>query len=86
MTTITVRIDDNIKNRLEKLAKTTSRNKSYLVTHAIEDYLASNDWQIQEIEKTIKMANKTGARFVEHEKVEKWLDSWGTDNELKAPR
>lgn len=86
MTTITVRIDDNIKNRLEKLAKTTSRNKSYLVTHAIEDYLASNDWQIQEIEKTIKMANKTDARFVEHEKVEKWLDSWGTDNELKAPR
>lgn len=44
MTTITVRIDDSIKNRLEKLAKTTSRNKSYLVTHAIKDYLEVNEW------------------------------------------
>ena len=86
MTTITVRIDDSIKNRLEKLAKATSRNKSYLVTHAIENYLESNDWQIQEIEKTIEMANNTAAKFVNHEKVEKWLDSWGTDNELKAPK
>ena len=71
MTTITVRIDDKIKNRLEKLAKATSRNKSYLVTHAIEDYLEVNEWQTKEIKAAIKEAD-TG-HVIDHETIlKKW--------------
>ncbi|MBI4746756.1 MAG: ribbon-helix-helix protein, CopG family [Deltaproteobacteria bacterium] len=71
MTTITVRIDKRIKNRLEKLAKATSRNKSYLVTHAIEDYLEVNEWQTKEIKDAIKEAD-TG-HLIDHDTVlKKW--------------
>lgn len=71
MTTITVRIDDSIKNRLEKLAKTTSRNKSYLVTHAIKDYLEVNEWQIKEIKAGIKEAD--AGHLIDHDTVlKKW--------------
>ena len=49
MNTLTMRIDDKTKHRLEKLAKSTSRTKSYLITHAIKDYLEVNEWQVQEI-------------------------------------
>lgn len=71
MTTITVRIDDNIKNRLEKLAKTTSRNKSYIVTHAIEDYLELNEWQIKEIKAAIKEAD--AGHLIDHDTIlKKW--------------
>lgn len=71
MTTITVRIDDSIKNRLEKLAKTTSRNKSYLVTHAIKDYLEVNEWQIKEIKAGIKEAE--AGHLIDHDTVlKKW--------------
>lgn len=71
MTTITVRIDDNIKDRLEKLAKTTSRNKSYIVTHAIEDYLELNEWQIKEIKAAIKEAD--AGHLIDHDTIlKKW--------------
>ena len=71
MTTITVRIDDSIKDRLEKLAKTTSRNKSYLVTHAIKDYLEVNEWQIKEIKAGIKEAD--AGHLIDHDTVlKKW--------------
>lgn len=71
MTTITVRIDDSIKSRLEKLAKTTSRNKSYLVTHAIKDYLEVNEWQIKEIKAGIKEAD--AGHLIDHDTIlKKW--------------
>ena len=71
MATITVRIDDSIKDRLEKLAKTTSRNKSYLVTHAIKDYLEVNEWQIKEIKAGIKEAD--AGHLIDHDTIlKKW--------------
>lgn len=71
MTTITVRIDDKIKDRLEKLAKATSRNKSYIVTHAIEDYLELNEWQIKEIKAAIKEAD--AGHLIDHDAIlKKW--------------
>lgn len=73
MTTITVRIDDSIKNRLEKLAKATSRNKSYLVTHAIEDYLEVNEWQVKEIQAAIKEAD--AGDLIDHDIVSKKWES-----------
>jgi len=73
MTTITVRIDDNIKNRLEKLAKATSRNKSYLVTHAIEDYLEVNEWQLKEIKAAIKEAD--AGNLIDHDTISKKWES-----------
>lgn len=71
MTTITVRIDDKIKDRLEKLAKATSRNKSYIVTHAIEDYLELNEWQIKEIKAAIIEAD--AGHLIDHDTIlKKW--------------
>ncbi len=85
-TTLTIRIDEQTKDRLDKLAKSTARSKSYLVSNAIEEYLSINEWQIQELVKTIKKADSPNAKFVDHVKVVEWLDSWGTDNELEPPK
>ena len=79
MSTITVRIDDNIKSRLEKLAKATSRNKSYLVTHAIEDYLEVNEWQIKEIKAGIKEAD--AGHLIDHDAILKKWES-GLENTM----
>ena len=32
------------------------------------------------------LADIEAGRFVPHEEVEKWLRSWGTDNELPPPK
>lgn len=76
MNSLTVRIDDKTKHRLEKLAKSTCRTKSNLITYAIKDYLEVNEWQVQEIKKGIKEAD-TG-HLINHEDVlKKAIDSFG---------
>lgn len=77
MNTITVRIDDKTRHRLEKLAKSIYRTKPYLITHAIKDYLEVNEWQAQEIKKGIKEAD--AGHLINHEDVlKKAIDSFGS--------
>ena len=45
-TTVSVRIDPAIKKRLEKLAKSTGRSRSFLAAEAINEYLDLNEWQV----------------------------------------
>ena len=47
---ITTRIDAALKARLEALARSTKRSKSYLAAEAIAAYVELNEWQIAEIE------------------------------------
>lgn len=83
-TTLTIRIDEETKQKLERLAEATARSKTYLVTSAIKGFIEANDWQVRAIEKAVKSADK--GRFVAHEEVMKWVESWGTDKELEPPK
>ncbi|MGO9016194.1 MAG: CopG family ribbon-helix-helix protein [Dissulfurispiraceae bacterium] len=85
-TTLTIRVDSQTKDRLDKLAKATDRSKSYLVANAIQDFLSINEWQIQETLKTIHRADQPGAELVDHEKVASWLDTWGSSKEEGPPK
>ncbi|HEV2336696.1 MAG TPA: ribbon-helix-helix protein, CopG family [Stellaceae bacterium] len=49
-TIITARIDAALKAKLEALARSTKRSKSYLAAEAIAAYVELNEWQIGEIE------------------------------------
>jgi RHH-type transcriptional regulator, rel operon repressor / antitoxin RelB len=55
--TMTLRIDDEVKERLEKLADATQRSKSFLAAEAIRAHVETNEWQISEIRKAVKEAN-----------------------------
>ena len=52
-TTVSVRIDPVIKKRLEKLAKSTGRSRSFLAAEAINEYLDLNEWQVAGIQKAM---------------------------------
>lgn len=56
-TTITVRIDEAIKDRLGDLAGSTRRSKSFLAAEAIREYVENNEWQIAEISAALKEAD-----------------------------
>jgi predicted transcriptional regulator len=85
--TMTIRVDVETKQRLEKLAAATARTKSYLAAEAIRVYLDVNEWQIQEIEATVREADAAGPdEFIPHDTVKEWLHSWGTKRERKTRR
>ncbi len=47
---VTVRLDGGLKAKLEALARSTRRSRSYLAAEAIAAYVELNEWQIGEIE------------------------------------
>lgn len=56
-TTMTVRLDDEVKERLDQLAEATQRSKSFLAAEAIRVFVDNNEWQIAEIETALKEAD-----------------------------
>ena len=72
--TMTVRIDDEVKARLERLAGATRRSKSFLAAEAIRDFVEYNEWQIQEIRKAVKQAD--AGDFASDDDVVKLAGKW----------
>ncbi len=82
--TLSIRIDAETKKRLEALSKRSKRSNSFLAAEAIASYVESEEWQLGELQAGI--ADLDSGRDVGHEKVSKWLNSWGKGSETKAPR
>jgi RHH-type transcriptional regulator, rel operon repressor / antitoxin RelB len=82
--TVTVRLDAALKMKLEALSKSTQRSKSWLAAEAIATYVDREAWQIEQIEEAIEQADRPDAKWVSHEKVSEWLNTWG-DGDEKAP-
>ena len=56
-TTMTIRLEDEVKDRLDVLAEATHRSKSYLAAEAVRVYVESNEWQVSEIKAALKEAD-----------------------------
>lgn len=82
-TTVTVRIPSDLKKRLNKLADATARSRSWLAAHALEVYVEDQEWQVAAIQAGQK--DLSAGRTVSHDKVSRWLHSWGRKRELRAP-
>ena len=82
--TLSIRIDSNTKKRLDALARRSKRSRSFLAAEAVAAYVEAEEWQLGEIQAGIADADK--GNVVSHERVSKWLRSWGKNTEGKAPR
>ena len=56
-TTMTIRIEDEVKDRLERLADSTQRSKSFLAAEAIRQFVENNEWQVGEVKAALKEAD-----------------------------
>ena len=83
-TTFTVRVDTGVKKRLERLAKSTGRSRSFLAAEAIDAYLEINEWQVAGIKHAIASLDR--GEGVPHDQVKDWVASWGGANEKPAPK
>ena len=81
---LSIRIDSETKKRLDALSRRSKRSKSFLAAEAITAYVDSEEWQIGELQ--IGIAELDSGQEVSHEKVSKWLNTWGRSGETKAPR
>lgn len=83
-TTVTVRVEAAVKKRLEKLAKSTGRTRSFLAAEALNEYLDVNEWQVARIKRAIASLDR--GEGVPHEDVRRWVESWGSKRERPIPK
>jgi len=82
--TLSIRLSPEVKQRLDSLAGQTKRSKSFLAAEAIAAYVSLEEWQLGEIHAGLQDLDE--GRSVSQQAVSKWLRSWGTRTEGRAPR
>ena len=84
-TTMTVRLDQALVDRLEALARGTKRSRSFLAAEAIAAYVDSNDWQVERIAKAVAVAD-AGGPFAAQAEVEAWARRLGDKRPASRPK
>lgn len=73
-TTMTIRLEPEIKERLDLLAAATQRSKSFLAAEAIRQYVELNEWQAAEIRAALAEAD--AGDFASDEEVDAVAARW----------
>lgn len=82
--TLTLRVSDETKSRLQAMAKRQDRSVAYVAEQAISDRLTIEEAQIRGIEEAIAEADR-GA-LIDHSDIRTWVQSLDGDNPLPRPR
>jgi|SRR5277367_5238636 len=82
--TLSIRLKPEIKRRLAKLAKTSGRSSNFIISDAVESYVADQERLLSEMRLADRQV-KSG-HYVPHAAMKAWLLSWGTDRELPPPK
>lgn len=88
MATTSVKLDDDTRARLQRLAETRRRSAHWVMREAIEQYLsreeAREDFK-QEALASWAAYQETGLHL-SGEETRTWLRTWGTEGETDEPR
>jgi len=73
-TTISIRLETDVKARLDQLASATNRSKSFLAAEAIRAFVELNEWQTREVQAALREAD--AGDFAKPSEVKKVLGKW----------
>ena len=81
---LSLRIDSEIRKRIEIEAEKMDRPSSYVVVEAIKQYLNKKDYKKEALKTAIERADK--GEFISQESMREWFASLGSDNQLPRPK
>ena len=73
--TMTLRVSDELKAKLDRYAQLTGRSMSYVAATAVEEYLSWRVPQLEDLEHSIKDAD--AGKFASPEEVERVFRKYG---------
>ncbi|HYM78958.1 MAG TPA: ribbon-helix-helix protein, CopG family [Candidatus Dormibacteraeota bacterium] len=71
---LTLRLDPKLKQQLDRLSRATSRSRSFVAAEAIREYVALNNWQIEETKKALEEADR--GDFASDAEVQRTVKKW----------
>jgi RHH-type rel operon transcriptional repressor/antitoxin RelB len=84
LTELTLQVRPELLSSRDELAGATRRSRSELAEEALAQYLDVQRWQIDGLREAIDEADRDEPG-IPHERVAKWLNTWGKDQEEPPP-
>jgi predicted transcriptional regulator len=87
MASTSIKLDDEMQGRIRLLAQARQRTSESLVQEALSQYVDREEQRDSLRHDTMTAWNEaqTTGLHVPHAEVDRWLDSWGTEDERPAP-
>jgi predicted transcriptional regulator len=85
--TTTLKLDEELKDRVRRLAESQRRTPHWLMREAIADYVARAERREtfkQEALESLRQYRDEGFHLTGDE-VDAWLETWGTERETEVP-
>lgn len=82
--TTSIRLPDEVLHDLDALARATARNRNYLITEAVKEFVARETWHLRRIREGLRQAE--AGEFVPAEEMEAFWASWTTPAALTEAR
>lgn len=87
MSVTSVRLQPDVEQGLEQTANRQRRSKSWLINQAVREYVQRQQGEDARWGQTLDALDDVVAgRVVDGAAVHAWLKSWGTADEIKAPK
>ncbi len=82
-----VKLDDDLKNRVQQLAQRQQRSAHRIMREAIRDYVEKEEAKEQFAQEALASwsSYKQTGKHLTGAEVREWLQTWGTDNEVEIP-
>jgi predicted transcriptional regulator len=80
---LSLHLEEKLRQGLEEEARLREVPETEIAEEAIREFLNRQAWMRREIEVAVREADK--GVFISQEAMERWIDSWGTENELPPP-
>jgi len=74
---VTARLDPETKEKLDLLAKSTARSKSFLISEAVRAYVKEQAWQIDAIKEGVEQAD--AGNFASNDEIRSTFAKWGVN-------
>jgi predicted transcriptional regulator len=85
---MSIRIDSGVKDRLNRIAQSQKRSAHALASEAVTQLVEAQEKLLAWNQSCIDSFDeyKETSLHVTSEEVDRWMDSWGTENELPPPQ
>lgn len=87
MSTTSVELHSDVEHTLNLIAQQLQRSKDWVINQAITEFAKNQQIEDERWQDTlVALKEVEEGKVIDAEKVHEWLKSWGTANELEAPR
>jgi len=77
MTATTIQIDEDKLNRVDNIAKTLNRSRSWVINQAVEHFLSFEEWFVKEVEEGLTEVDR--GEIASHDEVVEKFRKWGAN-------